>query len=141
MKTDSQPFNEKEALKIMRIHLLKLTIIVSLGSLFAIYSLNGSPVKAFSAGPPPSLTGAPGELTCSECHGGGPMGGTLSINGLPTNYSPNQEITLTVTLAQQNRLRFGFLFTAIAATENQIVDLLPNLPRTQAPALKEMGDH
>ena len=115
----------------MRIHLLKLTIIVSLGSLFAIYSLNGSPVKAFSAGPPPSLTGAPSELTCSECHGGGPSGGALNIHGLPTNYSPNQEITLTVTLAQAGRLRFGFQLTAIDDTGKRVGDLIPNDNRTQ----------
>src|SRR5215467_1680680 len=124
----------------MRIHLLKLTIIVSLASLFAIYSLNGSSVKAFSAGPPPSLTGAPGELTCSECHGGGPMGGTLSINGLPTNYSPNQEITLTVTLAQQNRLRFGFQLTAIDDTGKRVGDLIPNDNRTQTQANNVNGN-
>lgn len=115
----------------MRIHLLKLTVIVSLGALFAIYSLNGSPVEAFSAGPFPSLTGAPGESTCRECHGGGSTGGTLSINDLPTSYSPNQEITLTVRLAQQNRLRFGFQLTAIDDTGKRVGDLIPNDNRTQ----------
>jgi uncharacterized protein (TIGR03437 family) len=115
----------------MRIQLLKLTIIVSLGALFAIYSLNGSPVEAFSSGPFPSLTGAPGESSCRECHGGGPTGGTLSINGLPATYSPNQEITLTVTLAQKNRLRFGFQLTAIDDTGKRAGDLIPNDNRAQ----------
>ncbi|MGH9938256.1 MAG: choice-of-anchor V domain-containing protein [Blastocatellia bacterium] len=110
----------------MRIHLLKLTIIVSLGAMFAIYSLNGSPAGAFSGGPQPSVTGAPGEVTCSSCHGGGATGGTLSISGLPANYSPNQEITLTVTLAQQNRVRYGFQLTAIDDSGKQAGDLLPN---------------
>src|SRR5215510_13418182 len=82
----------------MRIHLLKLTITLSLGILFTIYSFNGSTVRAFSSGPDPSNTGAPGESTCASCHGGGPTGGTLSISGLPANYSPNQEVTLTVNL-------------------------------------------
>src|SRR5262245_59107696 len=111
--------------------LIKLTIIVSQGSLFALYSLNGSPAKAFSAGPFPSLTGAPGESDCRKCHGGGPTGGTLNRNGLPTNYSPNQEITLTVTLAQQNRSRFGFQLTAIDDTGKRVGDLIPNDNRTQ----------
>src|SRR5574341_1522869 len=115
----------------MRIHLLKLTIIVSLGALFAIYSFNGSPVEAFSTGPFPSLTGAPGESSCRECHSGGPTGGTLSINGLPATYSPNQEITLTVRLAQQNRLRFGFQLTAIDDAGKRVGDLIPNDNRTQ----------
>ncbi|MGE0130830.1 MAG: choice-of-anchor V domain-containing protein [Blastocatellales bacterium] len=131
MKAGAQPFDEKEALKIMRMSLLKLTIIVSLGALFAISSSMGSPVRAFSSGPFPSLTGAPGESTCRECHSGGPSGGTLSINGLPANYSPNQEITLTVQLAQQNRGRFGFQLTAIDDTGKRAGDLIPNDNRTQ----------
>jgi len=124
-------FDEKEVLKIMRIHLLKLTITFSLVVLFAIYSLNGSAARAFSGGPDSSLTGAPGELTCSICHGGGPSGGTLSIN-LPANYSPNQEITLTVTLAQQNRQRYGFQLTAIDDSGRKAGDLTPDTDgRTQ----------
>src|SRR5262245_36901605 len=102
----------------MRIHMLKLAIIVSLGSLFALYSLNGSPAGAFSAGPPPSLTAAPGESDCRGCHSGGSTGGMLSINGLPTNYSPNQEITLNVTLAQAGRSRFGFQLTRLMILAN-----------------------
>lgn len=112
-------------------HLLKLAIIISLGALFAIHSLNGSPVMAFSTGPFPALTGAPGESTCRECHGGGPQGGTLRINGLPATYAPNQEIILTVTLAQQNRPRFGFQLTAIDDTGKQAGNLTPNDNRTQ----------
>ncbi len=115
----------------MRIHLLKLTIITSLGVLFAIYSLNGSGVRAFSSGPPPSQTGAPGETTCTSCHGGGPTGGTLSLSGLPANYSPNQEITLTVTLSQANRAGFGFQLTAIDDTGLKAGDLIPADGRTQ----------
>ncbi|MBS1788624.1 MAG: hypothetical protein JST85_12925 [Acidobacteria bacterium] len=106
-------------------------MIVSLGVLFSIYCLSGSPVKAFSTGPFPSLTGAPGEASCRECHGGGPQGGTLLINGLPATYAPNQEITLTVTLAQQNRPRFGFQLTAIDDSGKQAGNLTPNDNRTQ----------
>src|SRR5215813_925101 len=115
----------------MRIHLLKLTITLSLGILFTIYSLNGSSVRAFSAGPDPANTGAPGEFTCATCHGGGPSGGTLSISGLPANYSPNQEVTLTVTLSQANRVRYGFQLTAIDDSGKKAGDLTPNDNRTQ----------
>jgi uncharacterized protein (TIGR03437 family) len=115
----------------MRIHLLKLTITLSLGALFTIYSLNGSSVRAFRGGPDPSLTGAPGESTCSACHGGGPLGGTLSISGLPANYSPNQEVTLTVSLSQANRGRFGFQLTAIDDSGRRAGDLTPNDGNTQ----------
>jgi uncharacterized protein (TIGR03437 family) len=114
----------------MRIHLLKLTITLSLGALFTIYSLNGSTVRANQNGPVASLTGAPGESDCTSCHGGGPTGGTLSIN-LPANYSPDQEITLTVTLAQQNRLRYGFQLTAIDDSGRRAGDLTPNDGNTQ----------
>jgi uncharacterized protein (TIGR03437 family) len=122
---------QRIALKVMRMHMLKLMIIIALGAFFAVSGLNGSPVKAFSAGPFPSLTGAPGESTCRECHGGGPTGGTLSINGLPATYSPNQEITLIVRLAQQNRPRFGFQLTAIDDTGKRVGNLTPNDNRTQ----------
>ena len=115
----------------MRIHLLKLTITLSLGILFTIYSLNGSTVRAFSAGPDPGNTGAPGEFTCASCHGGGPSGGTLSLSGLPANYSPNQEVTLTVTLSQANRGRYGFQLTAIDDSGKKAGDLTPNDNRTQ----------
>src|SRR5215510_3360592 len=115
----------------MRIHLLKLTIIFSLVTLFAIYSLNGSAVRAFITGPDPSLTGAPGESTCEACHGGGPTGGTLSISGLPANYSPNQEVTLMVTLSQANRGRYGFQLTAIDDSGKRAGDLTTNDNRTQ----------
>jgi uncharacterized protein (TIGR03437 family) len=70
-------------------------------------------------------------LTCDACHGGGPQGGTLSINGLPANYSPNQEITITVTLAQSNRGRYGFELTAIDDAGKKAGDLTPNDGRTQ----------
>src|SRR5262245_45113774 len=115
----------------MRIHLLKLTITLSIGALFTIYSLNGSTVRAFSGGPDPSLTGAPGELTCSSCHGGGASGGTLSITGLPANYTPNQEVTLTVNLSQAGRTRFGFQLTVIDDTGKRAGDLTPNDGNTQ----------
>jgi len=115
----------------MRIHLLKLTITLSLGILFTIYSFNGSTVRAFSSGPDPSNTGAPGESTCASCHGGGPTGGTLSISGLPANYSPNQEVTLTVSLSQANRGRYGFQLTAIDDSGKRAGDLTTNDNRTQ----------
>jgi uncharacterized protein (TIGR03437 family) len=35
------------------------------------------------------------------------------LTGLPANYSPNQEINVTVTLNQANRARFGFQITAL----------------------------
>jgi len=115
----------------MRIHWLKLTITLSLGILFAIYSLNGSSVRAFSSVPPLGNTGAPGETTCTSCHFiGAPGGGSVSISGLPATYSPNQEITLTVTVSQPNRQRYGFQLTALNDSNNRAGDLLTNDNRT-----------
>src|SRR5262249_30592049 len=124
----------------MRIHLLKLTITLSLGILFTIYSLNGSSVRANQNGPEASLTGAPNEATCTACHGGGPSGGTLSITGLPANYSPNQDVTLTVTLSQANRGRYGFQLTAIDDSGKRAGDLTPNDNRTQTQTNTVLGN-
>jgi len=43
----------------------------------------------------------------------------LSITGLPADYSPNQEITVTVTLNQSGRPRFGFELTALDSNGNK----------------------
>jgi uncharacterized protein (TIGR03437 family) len=72
-------------------------------------------VEAFSTGPDPGLTGAPGEETCLICHSGGPTGGTLAITGVPGSYTADQEYNITVTLTQAGRPRFGFQVTAIDA--------------------------
>jgi uncharacterized protein (TIGR03437 family) len=98
--------------------IFKLSIIVLFCAVFIVFGLNGSRVNANQTGPPTGRTGAPGELTCatSDCHNSfalnsGP--GTLSITGLPSTYTPNQEITITVTLNQSNRVRYGFQVTAL----------------------------
>jgi uncharacterized protein (TIGR03437 family) len=79
------------------------------------------------------LTGAPGEGTCSGCHSGGPAGGTLQITGLPANYTPDQEYTLTVTIAQQGRPRFGFQTTVIDGGGRQAGTLIvSDATRTQS---------
>jgi hypothetical protein len=115
----------------MRSDLLKPLIAGFFFAAFALYGLNGSPARAFSSGPLPSLTGAPGEATCTQCHGGGPTGGTLALTGLPANYTPNQEVSLTVTLTQSSRARFGFQLTAIDDAGRQGGQLTPGDNRTQ----------
>jgi hypothetical protein len=72
--------------------------------------------NAFSSGPPPSQTGAPGEGTCVSCHTSFPLnsgGGTFTIDGIPASYSPDQEVAVTITLTQTNRARFGFQATVV----------------------------
>jgi uncharacterized protein (TIGR03437 family) len=96
--------------------LLKLVIIGLVGVPCLVLVLNGKRAEAFREGPPTGVTGAPSESNCTECHfGGGPNtgGGTLSITGLPATYTAGQEITVTVTISQPGRSRFGFELTAI----------------------------
>src|SRR5262245_36668363 len=105
-----------------RNNVLKLSTL-GLFCVFAIaYCLNGTPAGAFSTGPPIGRTGAPGmgafpaELTCQGCHSSfvvnsGP--GTLTITGLPAAYTLNQEVTVTVTINQSDRMRYGFEATAL----------------------------
>jgi hypothetical protein len=57
-------------------------------------------------------TGAPGEGTCTGCHGGGPSGTTISITAVPdfsnSNYMPGQTYTVTITVSHPTQPAFGF---------------------------------
>jgi uncharacterized protein (TIGR03437 family) len=92
---------------------LKLVVLTASIVLFVFFGFSEHRATAFSGGPDPGLTGAPGESTCSACHGGGPPGGVLTIEGLPQNYTAGQQIVVTVRLNQAGRGRFGFELTAI----------------------------
>lgn len=92
---------------------LKIVISGIFAAAFIIFGLSERRVEALSLGPDPGHTGAPGEQTCMACHSGGPPGGTLTITGLPANYTPDQEYMLTVTLTQANRARYGFQATIL----------------------------
>lgn len=97
---------------------LKISIFLFFCGLFLAFGLKGVRVKADSGGPVASRTGAPGELTCAvaACHIGTPVnsgGGTLTVTGMPANYALNQNYTITVSLSQSGRVRFGFEATVI----------------------------
>jgi hypothetical protein len=99
-----------------RFKLFKLSLLTLLAAIIAVDIFSTSGVSAFSGGPPPSYTGAPGESTCVSCHSSFPLnsgGGSFTITGLPANYSPGQEITITVALTQSNRELYGFQLTAL----------------------------
>lgn len=70
---------------------------------------------AFSSGPPPSNTGAPGETNCTQCHSGtlNASGGSVTISGLPASYTPGTRYNLTVTVSRSDRSRWGFQATAL----------------------------
>lgn len=97
----------------MRVKKVKLLILASAIVTFAVFAFSEKPVGAFETGPDPGFTGAPGESTCTSCHGGGPAGGTLTIEGLPTSYTAGQQILVTVRLNQAGRARYGFELTAL----------------------------
>ena len=104
------------------ISLLKMSLTVTAFVCCAAYLLSGGQVIAMSGGPQGGSTGAPGETNCMECHTGNAVNsgaGTLSITGVPANYSPNQEVAVTVTLTQANRTRFGFQLTALDESGKQ----------------------
>src|SRR5258705_13116428 len=65
------------------------------------------PVQAFSSGPPPGYTGAPGEEpeACAECHVPPDAGtGHISITA-PQTYIPGHTYQITVTHANTDTTR------------------------------------
>jgi hypothetical protein len=76
----------------------------------------GQRATAFSDGPPPGHTGAPGELTCTNCHFGVDNGGTFTITP-PANYTPGQTYQIVVrhVNADNSRQRWGFQTTALTS--------------------------
>ncbi len=117
----------------MRNRLFKISIIGVCCALFVLFGLDGTPADAFSGGPPPARTGAPAlgsfmaEPTCTLCHTSFPLNsgpGMLTVTGLPANYSSNQEVTVTVTLSQPDRVRYGFEATVLDDQGRKAGDLI-----------------
>jgi hypothetical protein len=83
--------------------------------------------SAFSSGPPPAVTGAPGESDCQGCHFAEPRTGQFAILNAPANYTPGQTYTLQVrhTTNDTTRRRWGFQLTALA--NNQAAGTFANI--------------
>lgn len=101
---------------------LKLALISIALMAFVYFGLSDRAVQAFSGGPPAGHTNAPGEVTCTSCHSSfalnsGP--GSVTIDGLPVNYIPNQEVTVSVTTNQPDGFLYGFQLTAIDSLGRQ----------------------
>jgi hypothetical protein len=83
-------------------------------------------VQAFSAGPLPGNTGAPGEGSCANCHSssGGLIVGTFTID-VPTIYLPGNtyEIRVRHTSSDLTRKRWGFQLTVLGADNQKAGDL------------------
>ena len=76
-------------------------------------------IDASAFGPAPSHTGAPGESNCTECHNSFPVnsgGGSVYVSGLPERYTPNQQITFTVTTRQAQQVVYGFQLVILDST-------------------------
>src|SRR5262245_66384827 len=122
----------------MRSMLSKITLIAAFCALFTLFELNSKPAGAFSSGPfasrsgAPALGGFPQETSCVECHTGtaNSGGGTFTITA-PANYSPGQNVTVTVTINQANRALFGFELPALNDQGRNAGDLVPGDGRTQ----------
>jgi hypothetical protein len=93
-------------------------------------------------GPEPGYTGAPKDIgNCTACHdhpgqpGAGP--GSVRVDGVPAVYQPGQVYTLTVTVQQAGRQRFGFQLTAIDVNDNKAGTL--QSPTSDAQVIAETG--
>lgn len=76
-------------------------------------------VIAFPDGPPSGVSGAPGESTCTSCHGGtvnsGP--GVVTITA-PSSYASGVTYPITVRVSDPNQRRWGFELS-VRTLENQ----------------------
>jgi hypothetical protein len=105
--------------------LTALIIILSAVAVFIVVhdSLNPT-AAAFSSGPPPGYSRAPGEESdaCAECHlpSGNSGTGQISITA-PATYVPSQTYQITVTHmnADLTRQRWGFQLTALDTSDEK----------------------
>ncbi|MBU0520143.1 T9SS type A sorting domain-containing protein [bacterium] len=78
---------------------------------------------AHSGGPLDNLAGNPPDNNnCTLCHSTFPVNsgsGTLSLTGLPANYTPGNTYTISVNLADPVAARWGFEVTSLDAGNNQ----------------------
>src|ERR1044071_7091531 len=80
---------------------------------------------AYILGPDPAMNGIFGAgQTCatSGCHTGNAVnaaGGSLTITGLPSTWTPGQTYPLSVTIARANAKLFGFQLSAVSDATNQ----------------------
>jgi len=102
----------------IRSNVTKLAVIGIFVMLVAAIVMSSSRPAAYASasGPSPSYTNAPAEGNCTACHIGSELnsgGGSVTISGLPESYLPGQQISITVTTAQDDAVVYGFQLTAI----------------------------
>ena len=126
-------------IKMSKLVFLKLTIIAAASIFLIIFGLGVfsekyEKVLASASGPTPTHTNAPGEANCTVCHSDFVVNtgtGNVTISGVPATYSPNQQITVTVTTAQADAVIYGFQLTALNAQNLKVgtFSLLPQQPQ------------
>lgn len=117
-----------------------LLVVILLLAGFATFLVSNSilnpTVGAFSSGPPPGYSRAPGEEpeACAECHlsSGNPGSGQISITA-PATYVPGQtyQITVTHTNADPTRQRWGFQLTVLDPSDERAGSLQNTSALTQ----------
>lgn len=79
--------------------------------------VTAGPAAAFSSGPPDGHAGdPPGFANCTVCHTSFPVNsgdGELTLSGVPTDYSPGVDYTLTIDIVDPEQMRWGFEMTVI----------------------------
>lgn len=72
---------------------------------------------SFPSNPPLGKTGAPGEGSCADCHGGGPGGGSIKVTSATgTTYHPGTKKAFVVTITDPTATEWGYEMTAVQAT-------------------------
>ncbi|HKP35791.1 MAG TPA: choice-of-anchor V domain-containing protein, partial [Pyrinomonadaceae bacterium] len=105
-----------------------IVLLAGLAVLLVTNSVLHPVARAYSAGPPPGYTRAPGEEpeACAECHvpDSGAGSGQISIN-VPATYIPGQTYLLAVTHTNSDpsRRRWGFQLTALDTSDEKAGNL------------------
>ncbi|HEX2207948.1 MAG TPA: choice-of-anchor V domain-containing protein [Longimicrobium sp.] len=84
--------------------------------------------RAYPYGAPPGTTGGFGEPTCQMCHFGAELNdpaGSLTIEGLPVQYTPGQAYRLIIRLRRPDMAAAGFQLSARTAAGVQAGTLAP----------------
>ncbi|MEP6924842.1 MAG: FG-GAP-like repeat-containing protein [Pyrinomonadaceae bacterium] len=107
--------NSAKFLNKIKLTVIALSVVIGLTGYYT-SSSDTFRATANVSGPPSSHTGAPGETSCIECHTSFSLnsgGGAVFVSGLPANYTPGASYPVTVTVNQQNAVRFGFQTVAL----------------------------
>lgn len=100
-------------------------------ALFSFHKNNSTEIKKFTnyhkstSGSPGGKTGAPGDVTCTDCHSGTVQSGVgmntvtfADLSGQVTSYTPGQTYAVNVTMAS-NSTKNGFEIVALTPSNTQ----------------------